>query len=224
MVGDGWIGYYNPFEEWPEELQQEYTYNPAGAEALLDDAGYPRGPDGTRFKTSVIGRHGALWEEYSELAATYWSEIGVDVEIEVMDGAAWVARVAEEDKTYGLSFHIAAMPYHPTHSISYRVSDESMSGNAQYNAWGLKDPAYDAMYLAAVAATTVKEQQRVILEADMYGLERHLNIWGPLEPQFMASQPWVIGFNGEVTLGNMLQGLIWSRLWIDSELKAAKGH
>ena len=44
-------GYMFPFAEWPEELKKSYTYDPDGAEALLDAAGYPRGADGVRFKT-----------------------------------------------------------------------------------------------------------------------------------------------------------------------------
>ena len=40
-----------PFEEWPEEVKKGYQYDPEGAEVLLDAAGYPRGADGTRFKT-----------------------------------------------------------------------------------------------------------------------------------------------------------------------------
>ena len=39
-------GYMFPFAEWPEELKKSYTYDPDGAEALLDAAGY-----GVRFKT-----------------------------------------------------------------------------------------------------------------------------------------------------------------------------
>ena len=42
-----------PFEEWPEEVKKGYRYDPAGAEKLLDEAGYPRGADGIRFKASV---------------------------------------------------------------------------------------------------------------------------------------------------------------------------
>ena len=41
-----------PFEEWPEQLQAEYTYNPEAANALLDEAGYERGADGFRLKTA----------------------------------------------------------------------------------------------------------------------------------------------------------------------------
>ena len=40
-----------PFEEWPEEVKKGFMYDPDGAESLLDEAGYPRGADGIRFKT-----------------------------------------------------------------------------------------------------------------------------------------------------------------------------
>ena len=48
-------GGHIPFEEWPEELKMVFDYNPEGAEALLDEAGYPRGADGIRFKTTMYG-------------------------------------------------------------------------------------------------------------------------------------------------------------------------
>ena len=40
------------FEEWPEDAQaRSIDYDPEGAKALLDEAGYPRGADGIRFST-----------------------------------------------------------------------------------------------------------------------------------------------------------------------------
>ena len=49
-------GYTTPFAEWPEEVKKYWTYDPEGAEALLDAAGLPRGADGIRFKT-VLNRN-----------------------------------------------------------------------------------------------------------------------------------------------------------------------
>ena len=51
LIGDGGIGYHIPFDQWPEDLKKVFDYDPEGAEALLDAAGYPRGADGIRFKT-----------------------------------------------------------------------------------------------------------------------------------------------------------------------------
>ncbi len=58
----------------------------------------------------------------------------------------------------------------------------------------------------------------------MYPIEKFWQIWGPMAPQFVAVQPWVIGYNGEMLLGNGQMNTVFTRLWIDSELKEAMGH
>ena len=50
--GDASGPVYTPFDEWPKELQDAYSYNPEKAEQLLDEAGYPRGADGVRFEVT----------------------------------------------------------------------------------------------------------------------------------------------------------------------------
>ena len=42
-------GWGFPYEDWPQELKDEYAYNPALAKILLAEAGYPDG-----FKTNVV--------------------------------------------------------------------------------------------------------------------------------------------------------------------------
>ena len=51
-LGTGILGYVTPFADWPEEVKGYYTYDPEGAEALLDEAGYPRGADGIDSRPS----------------------------------------------------------------------------------------------------------------------------------------------------------------------------
>ena len=103
IIGEGVSGYFTPFEEWQEAVKSGYRYDPAGAEALLDEAGYPRGADGTRFKT-VLNHLYRFPLGFSELAATYWADIGVDVEINVLDEAG--ASPARRDRTWeGLIYH-----------------------------------------------------------------------------------------------------------------------
>ena len=211
-------GYYIPFEEWPEEVKKGYMYDPEGAEKLLDEAGYTRGADGTRFKTrlKVLGS-----ASYAEIAAAYWAEIGVDVEIDVF--VDW-ARFHEGlfSRTYeGIHGSIGGALYNPVTMIGWHRSD------AQWNRPLAQWPELDALVDAALAAKTLEEQKRLIREADMYAIEKHWNMWGPKSPRFYTVQPWVIGYNGEfptVGLGPNEYNVIHSRLWIDSELKEAMGH
>ena len=85
VAGEGLGDIYTPFEEWPEELQGYYTYDPAGAEALLDAAGLTRDPDtGVRFETTYTGYSVS---DLTLLAVDYWAEIGVVVKAEVEDEA-----------------------------------------------------------------------------------------------------------------------------------------
>ena len=42
-------GWGFPYEQWPQDLKDEYTYNPTAARQLLADAGYPNG-----FKTNIV--------------------------------------------------------------------------------------------------------------------------------------------------------------------------
>ena len=204
-------GYHVPFEEWPEEIQGYYTYNPEGAKVLLEEAGYERGADGLYFHATIdVGD----WEgtDYAELLSSYWAEIGVDVEVLLFDWATVSPRYY--DKIHDMTWAIAAMPYHPLTSIGVYQKDYTWNGS------GNNDPVYEDLLAAALAATTIEEQQRLVKEADMYYIEQHWATWGPMEPRGQVTQPWVIGFNGEV----VGVSLLLSRLWIDWEMKEAMGY
>ena len=81
----GVLGFYIPFEEWPEEVKANYGYDPERAERLLDEAGYPRGADGIRFKTTLLIDDNRGDVEYTQVAKDYWAQIGVDVEMSLTD-------------------------------------------------------------------------------------------------------------------------------------------
>ena len=102
----------------------------------------------------------------------------------------------------------------------------AMIPTTSYNSANVNDPVYTAMHEAAAAATTIEEYNRHgPKELDQYGIEKFWEIWGPVWPHSMpAIQPWLVGFNGETMLGTGQYTTIFSRLWIDSELKEAMGH
>lgn len=73
---------------------QRYDYDKAKAMALLDEAGYPAGDDGMRFK---LRHRPAPWGEYTQLWAEYYAqamkEVGIDVEILTNDAPGFLKGV-----------------------------------------------------------------------------------------------------------------------------------
>ena len=193
-------GYNTPFAEWPEELKQYYTYDPEGAERLLDQAGYPRGADGVRFKTTFLHRDTADLG-FVEIAVGYWSDIGVDIaDINVVDGPTWIATWGEAN--YEMSNSRTAMATDPAWTIGLHRAE---GGNKFFREWvgGGENPELIAAYDAFQAATTIEGQMKAHREYDMAYLTEHSQVSGPLAPLFQVNQPWVGGFNGEFALGGV---------------------
>ena len=222
MIGTGIVGYNTPFEEWPEEVQKTYMYDPEGAEALLDEAGYPRGDNGIRFKLpfNLVAPGIRADLGYSELAVAYWAAIGIEVEIKTMDtptGAAMAREHSFEGLLFGLT--AGAFDYPPV------VPLLTFYSQATWSPAGPQDPDYDALYEAFAAATTIEEQQRFAKEADMYIMAKHWVLWGPKRPNYTATQPWIKGYNGEGQIGRQdRSAVVFARLWIDQDLKKEMGH
>ena len=217
FLGVGMIGYVTPFADWPEELKGYYTYNPAGAEALLDAAGLTRGADGIRFK--AILEVATVWDtSYHELAAFYWEAIGIDVEFFADERASMWSRLRSTGSHLGIWPTISGYEDKPIGEI------QTFTTGHMFNTANANDPTYNAMVDAAVTATTVEEQMRLVTEIDRYLTEKHWHIWGARVPQMHVLQPWVIGFNGETDLGDMDRNTITARLWIDSALKKEMGY
>ena len=209
-------GFYTEWEEWPAELKQYYTYDPDGAERLLDEAGYPRGADGVRFKFEHQHRDvGDLG--YVEVVAGYWADIGVDVTLSIHQWPTLAANFTE-------------MNYE---SIYGAMAAESPSwGMSHYNAdllWrrpfggGVENPVLAATQAAYYAATNIDEQMKAAREYGMEVIRQHNLIWGPLAPGYQASQPWVKGFNGETLNTVQYEQNVLVRLWIDQDLKREMG-
>ena len=199
------------FEDWPEEVKINFTYNKEGARQLLADAGYPDG-----FETTLV--HNSERDlNWVELAATYWSAIGVDVDIKPAPRAQFAA--LRRDHDFEMISNELAFLTNPFLIMSARYQSTSPGNTA-----AVADPVYDAMIEVAKVATTIEEQDRLAGEMDMYAISRFWAIWGPVSPQFRVTQPWIKGYNGEGGLGSGRQNLIFTRIWIDQELKEAMGH
>ena len=209
-------GFYTEWEEWPAELKQYYTYDPAGAERLLDEAGYPRGADGVRFKFEHqhrdIGDIG-----YVEIVAGYWADIGVDVTLSIHEWPTLAANMAERnyESIYGGMAREA-----PDWAMGLYNSD---SVRLSTYVGGVENPVLAATQAAYFGATSIDEQMQAASEHGMEVIRHHYMIWGPMAPGYQASQPWVKGFNGETLNTVQYEQNILARLWIDQDLKREMG-
>ena len=216
-IGRGVVGHYVPFDEWPEDIKKHYTYDPAGAEALLDAAGYPRGADGIRFTTTLTQAE-RFPLGFKELKVAYWAAIGVDVEIDRVPDEVWVSVVREGTADSMIDSWAGGQDAEGAIATAYYRTD-SWVGAANAN-----DPAYDALHDALKTAATTEEQMRLAKEAHMYVVKNHWIIWGPRSPKFNVNQPWLKGYSGELSLGACGQASVLPRLWIDQDLKKEMGY
>ena len=91
-------GWGFPYEEWPQELKDEYAYNPKEAKKLLADAGHPGG-----FKTNVVANTSADMDLLN-IVKSYFADIGIDMEIRPMESTDWTIFVINNHKHDQLTY------------------------------------------------------------------------------------------------------------------------
>ncbi len=209
-------GWGFPYEEWPQELQDEYAYNPALAKKLLAEAGYPDG-----FKTNVVAdAHDDI--ELMRIVKTYFAQIGVEMEIRVMASPEWQEFVSKGKKHDQLAYH-AGGPMGHTSAPYHDLLQFQKTGR---NNWAMvDDPGFDTFLPRAMAVKTVDEMKKVMRDANEYIARRHFSI-SLLQPMaYSLCQPWVKGFSGQFGSawahggGPSLTGFYVGRFWIDKNLK-----
>ena len=202
------------YEEWPDAVKREYEYRPEDAEALLDEAGYPRGADGVRF-TLTLGDSPRSESTYAEIVGEFFRAIGVDVELSTFTEAEAAAMYTADTHEYNLLRGGGSGTRRPALWIA---------GTATQNVDGFswtksKDPRLETFYNNATHAADLDELYSNIREIDEIFISEHFGLVTPLVPLFQVAQPWVQGWNGEWGMGYAERHTHFSRLWIDSALK-----
>ena len=88
-----WV--YNPKVDY----RKMYPFDPARAKALLDEAGFKPGADGTRFTLEfVVSSALQPYVAVSQAVKSMWGDVGINVKIEALDASATAQRVFKEGK------------------------------------------------------------------------------------------------------------------------------
>jgi peptide/nickel transport system substrate-binding protein len=136
-------------------------FDPARANALLDEAGYPRGAGGVRFRLRLLP---APWFEQTRQMGDYLRQalraVGIDAQVVANDSAAHTRAVYT---THDFDLAIGSPVYRNDPAISTTILYQGglPAGVPFSNQYGYADPAMDE--IVAKAARSVDEPERVAL-------------------------------------------------------------
>ena len=207
------------YDQWPQDLKDQYTYNPTAAKKLLADAGYP--VIHTNVVADIAGDMDLLQIVKSSFAA-----VGIDMEIRTMDSTSWTAFVRMGRKQDQLVKSIngsLGQIYEPTRQLQRFLT------GFQMNWCVVSDPVWDTFYPKAQAANSIDEIKKILIDADLLCAQQHYCI-SLLQNNFFALyQPWLKGYNGQAMAlsgagsGPLDIGFYSSRFWIDQDIKKSMG-
>jgi ABC-type transport system substrate-binding protein len=208
------------YEDWPQDLKNEYAYNLATAMQLLAQAGYP-----DRLKTNVVTDK-VKSKELLQIVRSYFAAVGIDMEIRMMDTTSFIDFVTHSKK-HDQMVHCPPGPLGHTASPFLELTRfRNGPGN-----WAMvDDPVYNGLLTKAVATTSYDDLKTIIKDANERVARQHFTI-SLLQPIYYSlCQPWVKGFNAQHgstwghTGGPGMLSFYLGRFWIDQKLKRNMGH
>ena len=214
-------GWGFPYEEWPQDLKNEYAYNPAVARKLLADAGYPDG-----FKTNIVANTTGDMQ-LLQVVKSYFADIGIDMEIRPMESTDWIQFV-ELDRKHDQLAQNAVSPYGHSYEPIRQLSRFHTGYSSNYMM--VNDHVFDAFQTKATAASGEEQLKQIMRDANEYIARQHFAI-SLLQPmQYSLHQPWFKGYNaqfGSVCSPAGSPQLLFfypARFWIDQNLKKIMGN
>ena len=207
-----YVGYFEPLDSMPDSVKELFIYNPDKAKKLLAEAGYPKG---FSFKVQVCSCSPDHMD-LLPLVAAYLEQVGVKIEIQPMEYAAFLS--AMTTKTNAPGYFMNNGHTNPTRSLHKSFYTKEVWNPSQW-----ADPAYDAKIDAMYREPDEAKRQAMIKELTREILDKAPYIWLPTPYIYTAWWPWVKGYNGELRAGAVRPGPIYARMWVDQDLKKKMG-
>ncbi|HMN47075.1 MAG TPA: ABC transporter substrate-binding protein [Povalibacter sp.] len=204
--------YFQPLSDMPASVQEQFTYNPEKARALLAEAGFA---DGFDLNIQVCACNPGHMDGIP-LIADYWRRIGVRTTIQPLEYAAFLS--AMTTRTHGPAYMMDTGHVNPTTTLRKNF----MTGSI-WNAAAYSNPQFDADLNRLMAMHDEGKRLQLARELTVRVMDDAPYVWLPTPYLFTAWWPWVRNYAGELNAGAARPGPVYARIWIDHELKHKMG-
>lgn len=157
-------------------------YDPAGARALLAEAGYPNGFAITLHATNNRYVNDA---RIAQAIAQYFNRIGVRTEVDAMPSSAFFTRRGRREFSVAMGGWAADAEESSLFFRAWLVTTDRDRGLGASNYGGWSDPAFDRLAIAALSTMDEAERARLLREASAVALEQM-----PVIPLHFESAVW----------------------------------
>jgi peptide/nickel transport system substrate-binding protein len=207
-----YLGYFEPLEAMPASVKELFKHDPAKAKKLLAEAGYP---NGFSFKVQVCSCSPAHMD-LIPLIAGYLEQVGVKMEIQPLEYGAFLSAMTTRTHTAGYFMNNGHT--NPTTTIR-----KSFVKGQLWNPSGWNDPSVDERMAEAYRERDEEKRKAMMRELTREILDKAPYVWLPTPYVYTAWWPWVKNYAGELRVGAVRPGPVYSRIWIDQDLKKKMG-
>jgi peptide/nickel transport system substrate-binding protein len=208
-----YVGYFEPLDKQPASVQELFKYDPAKAKKLLAEAGHPKGFSVKVQVCSCSPDH----MELLPLVAGYLEQVGVKLEIQPLEYGAFLSAMTSRK-------HTPAYMMNNGHTNPTTTIRKSFVTGQQWNPSGWSDPAFDKKMDVVYQEPDEEKRKKLLREMTTHILDQAPYIWLPTPYVYSAWWPWVKNYQGELRAGAVRPGPIYSRIWLDQEMKKKMGH
>jgi peptide/nickel transport system substrate-binding protein len=189
-----------------------YEFNPNRANELLDQAGYPRGANGVRFKLQQIPLpYGESWVRMAEYIKQDLSKVGIEVETQSLDLGGWLKKIYT-DWDFGIDSVFLHNYSDPSIGVQPSfVSSSIKKGVTFTNSMGYVNPKVDELFAQALIETDQAKRRK---EFDDVQIILHDELPVIFLMEMAYTHVWNKRVHGLITNGISMYSN-WDSVWVE---------
>jgi peptide/nickel transport system substrate-binding protein len=162
----------------------QYPFDVAKANALLDEAGYPRGSDGIRFSTSVAtNRSTEAFVKAAQIIAEQLNAVGIAVTVNALDTAS-INEMVFTKRDFGMYINSLTTGPDPAMGVQRQYVSNNIRPVPNTNAVGYKNPTVDKLMKDAAQSSSREQRAKLYKDVSRILCEDVAMVWLYENPTF----------------------------------------